>query len=83
MFKPKEVKFYNSQLVCTLNHSPSNKLSISCSAVCSAPQLKIENQGKVYFPPAYAGLYSTQQVGIQNTSRVPVEVKINIGEKYS
>ena len=81
-FQPKETKIYQSQLVCSLNHNSSNKLTINCNGICGQPSLQIENQGKVYFPPAYAGLYSTQKVGLQNKSRVPVDVKLQIPDKY-
>lgn len=49
---------------------------------CYEPTLAISNASKIFFPPSYLGVSSRQKLRIQNTSRIPVEVRWEIPEKY-
>jgi hypothetical protein len=43
----------------------------------------LQNEGKIYFPPSYTGVYSRQKVKVNNLSRIPLKFTIDIPEKYS
>ena len=69
-FIPKEHKAYNINLTCHLNHNHSNSHHLSLHGYCSEPKLELQNEGKVYFPPSFTGVFSRQKVKVQNLSRV-------------
>lgn len=57
-FSPKSSGSYNIHLPCSLNHSSSSQIHLQLIAFCSAPELSLENNGEIYFPPSYLGVYS-------------------------
>ena len=42
----------------------------------------MQNEGKIYFPPSYTGVFSSQKIYIKNLSRIPIEYSIQVPEKY-
>eukprot|EP00828_Plagiopyla_frontata_P018328 TRINITY_DN2353_c0_g1_i13.p1 TRINITY_DN2353_c0_g1~~TRINITY_DN2353_c0_g1_i13.p1 ORF type:complete len:916 (-),score=111.90 TRINITY_DN2353_c0_g1_i13:56-2803(-) len=82
-FTPKTSGSYNIHLPCSLNHSSSSQITLQLIAFCSSAQLTLENNGEIYFPPSYLGVYSQRKLKVHNTSRIPVQFTINIPEKYS
>ncbi|EGR30025.1 hypothetical protein IMG5_144000 [Ichthyophthirius multifiliis] len=82
-FIPSEYKAYNNTLSCYLNHNASNILNLHLHGFCSKPKLSLQNEGKIYFPPSYTGVYSRQKVKIDNLSRITLEYKIYVPPKYS
>ncbi|KAL4426641.1 hypothetical protein ABPG74_018719 [Tetrahymena malaccensis] len=82
-FRPTEYKAYNNVLTCSLNNNSSTTLNLYTHGYCSKPKLHLQNEGKVYFPPSFTGVYSRQKVKVENLSRVTLEYEIKVPEKYS
>ena len=81
-FNPKLPKTYSAKLTCSLNHYMGNLITIHVFGYCSEPKLNLQNEGKIYFPPSFTGVYSRQKIKIQNMARVPIEYNIEIPKKY-
>jgi len=81
-FCPTEAKLYNSTISCQLNQNASNQLHFYLAGFCSEPELVLQNEGKIVFPPSYIGVYSRQKFRIQNISRVLSEYRVKVPEKY-
>ncbi|CAD8141208.1 unnamed protein product [Paramecium octaurelia] len=81
-FVPVENKAYNQTLVCHMNHQSSNQITLQAIGYCSTPSLKLQNDGKVFFPPSFVGVYSRQKITVHNESRVPMSYSIDVPEKY-
>ena len=81
-FNPKSSKVYNQNLACSLNHNMGHLLHINVFGYCSDPKISIQNDGKIYFPPSYTGVYSRQKLKIKNLARIPIEYTIDIPTKY-
>ena len=64
-FVPKEIRAYQQTLSCHLNHQMSNQIHLQCYGYCSSPSLELQNEGKIFFPPSFTGVYSRQKVYIQ------------------
>ncbi|KAM3137891.1 hypothetical protein pb186bvf_009972 [Paramecium bursaria] len=82
-FVPLENKAYNQNLTCHMNHQSSNQISLNVVGYCSSPCLKLQNEGKVFFPPSFVGVYSRQKITVHNQSRVLMQYQVQIPEKYS
>ncbi len=63
-FNPYKLKSYHEVAVCSFNHNLSNQLQIHLYAHCFEPLLRLQNKGKVYFPPSYTGVISRQYFNI-------------------
>ena len=44
--------------------------------ICTPPELKLENEGKIYFAPTFTGVYSKKEYVIENATKTPVNYKI-------
>lgn len=49
---------------------------------CYEPALKLSNNQKMFFPPIFRGLSTTQALQVKNQSRVPVQYEWKVPEKY-
>lgn len=81
-FNPKLAKSYNQTLACSLNHNMGSTLHISVFGYCSEPKISLQNDGKIYFPPSYTGVYSRQKLKMKNLARIPIEYVIEVPNKY-
>ena len=60
----------------------SSNLKLNLVGICTQPELKLENDGKLFFTPTFTGVYSKKQYKIENLSKSKVYYKIKIPEKY-
>ena len=81
-FCPQQPNKYESNILCTLNHSKESVLTVKLTAYCCAPQLAIQNEGKIFFSPSYCGVYSRQKIQIQSLAKIPTEYHVQIPKKY-
>ena len=81
-FNPQLAKGYNQNLTCSLNHNLGHLLHINVFGYCSEPKVFLQNDGKIYFPPSYTGVYSRQKLKIKNLARIPIEYTIEVPDKY-
>ena len=57
-------------------------MHINVFGYCSEPKISLQNEGKIYFPPSYTGVYSRQKIKIKNLARIPIEYSIEVPAKY-
>ncbi len=82
-FNPQSIKQYHEQTSCSFNHMASNQLHIHLYGHSFEPLLKLQNEGKIYFPPSYTGVISKQYFNIQNKSRILLNYEISIPKKFN
>ncbi|KAL4441714.1 hypothetical protein ABPG74_008711 [Tetrahymena malaccensis] len=81
-FAPQKAKKYENQINIVLNHNNSNLKPLSLYGFCSEPLIDIENNGKLFFPPCFLGVYSKQKMKVENRSKINLEFDIVIPDKY-
>ena len=83
-FSPNQsgTKTYTHAISCSLNHNLSDQIIFKLYGYCFEPKLELPNNGELTFPPSYTGVISKQKVKIHNTSRVPLEYRIDVPKKY-
>jgi hypothetical protein len=82
-FAPTHYKQYNSTLVVHLNNSSGSPLNLQLMGICSEPKLRLHNDGRVYFPPTFTGVFTRQDLEIENLSKLPVQFHVEVPEKFS
>jgi len=81
-FSPKQARHFNFTAQCLFNHQSSTLQNIYLSATAYSPQLKLANEGKLFFPPTFIGVSSKQKISVKNDSRIPLEIEWKVPEKY-
>ncbi|EAR97146.2 MSP (major sperm protein) domain protein (macronuclear) [Tetrahymena thermophila SB210] len=81
-FAPQKAKKYEYSINIVLNHNNSNIKPLSLYGFCSEPLVDIENDGKLFFPPSFLGVYSKQKMKVENRSKINLEFDILIPDKY-
>ena len=81
-FSPKQARTFNFTAQCIFNHQSSNIQNIHLSASSYLPQLRLGNQGKLFFPPTFVGVSSKQRLSVKNESRIPLDIEWKVPEKY-
>ena len=64
-FTPSDYKTYKSTVSITLNDMPgSSNVKLHLTGICTQPELKLENEGKLYFTPTSVGVFSKKSYKI-------------------
>jgi hypothetical protein len=79
-FTPREPSLYSHIAHCKLNNSV-DVIKIKLIGYCCQPSLEIDNNGQVFFPPSYVGVFSKQKISFHNRSRIPLNFVINTQNK--
>lgn len=51
--------------------------------ICTEPDLRLENDGKLFFAPTFTGVCTKKEYRITNQSKTKVTYRINVPEKYA
>jgi len=54
---------------------------VNLQGYCYAPDVSFQ-QERIFFPPCYVGVSSTQSFSVKNNSRIPLEYEWRVPEKY-
>ncbi|EGR30774.1 hypothetical protein IMG5_123900 [Ichthyophthirius multifiliis] len=82
-FQPKESQKYETFLQIQFNHQSDNLKKVFLQAFCSKINLKVENEGKLFFSPCFLGVKSKQKFNIWNNSLLNLNFFIEVPPKYS
>jgi len=75
-FSPNQYKVYSSAIVVHFNNSSGSPLSLQLTGVCSEPKLQLHNNGRLYFPPTFTGVFTRQDLEVENLSKLPVQFRV-------
>jgi hypothetical protein len=81
-FSPKEYKIYRSSLSISLNDLPGANTKLSLTGICTEPELRLENQGRIFFAPTFTGVCTKKNFVIENLSKTKVTYRVLVPEKY-
>ena len=71
--------FEDDLLIKFNNLNEINKIKII--GFCSYPNIELENENKLFFPPSYLGVYNKSEYYVYNKSLVESKIFIDIPEK--
>ena len=80
-FSPDEPRVFEKVLNCRLNNA-IDVIRIRLTGYCCNPNLVIDNNNQVFFPPSFLGVHSKQKIAFLNKSRVSLSYAINVGPKH-
>ena len=60
----------------------SSNIKLPLLGICTAPELELQEDGKIFFAPTSVGVYSKKPFKIKNLSKNNVIYNIRIPEKY-
>lgn len=60
----------------------SSNLRIPLLGICTEPEIKLQDEGKIFFAPTSIGVFSKKAFLIENLSKNKVNYKIAVPEKY-
>ncbi len=59
----------------------SSNLRVPLLGICTPPEIRLQEEGKIFFAPTSIGVYSKKLFGIENLSKTRSTYKINVPEK--
>lgn len=80
-FAPRQPCLSTHTLHCRLNNA-IDVIKVRLTGYCCKPELQIDNNCQIFFPPSFLGVHSKQKIGFHNRSRVPLSYVINVPRKY-
>lgn len=60
----------------------SSNLRVPLLGICTPPEIRLQDEGKIFFAPTSVGVYSKKLFAIENLSKTRSTYKINVPEKY-
>ena len=60
----------------------TSNVKIPLLGICTGPEIKIQNEGKLFFAPTSIGIYTKKSMSLENVSKTNVVYRINVPEKY-
>lgn len=51
--------------------------------ICTEPELRLENEGRLFFAPTFTGVCTKKDYNITNLSKTKVTYRIAVPEKYA
>ena len=81
-FQPREARLYEKTLNCRLNNA-IDVIRIKLIGYSCNPNLHIDNNSQLFFPPSFLGVHSKQKISFLNKSRIPLSFAINVAAKNS
>jgi hypothetical protein len=81
-FSPSEYKLYKSSISISLNDLPGAGAKLSLLGICTEPDLRLENDSKLFFAPTFTGVCTKKEYRITNQSKTKVTYRITVPEKY-
>lgn len=70
-------------MVVHLNNSSGSPLNLQLTGLCSEPKLRLYNEGRLFFPPTFTGVFTKQDLEVENLSKLPVQFRVEVPEKFS
>lgn len=65
-----------------MNDLPGSGAKLNLVGICTEPDLRLENEGRLYFAPTFTGVCTKKDYKITNLSKTKITYKVNIPEKY-
>jgi hypothetical protein len=60
----------------------TTNLKIPLVGICTPPEIRLQDEGRIFFAPTSVGVYSKKSYNIENLSKTRSIYKIAIPEKY-
>lgn len=82
-FTPSQYKTYNSTIIAHFNNSSGTPLHLQLTGACTEPKLHLQNEGKLFFPPTFTGVFTRQELEIENLSKLPLQFRVDVPDKFA
>jgi|688.fasta_scaffold1816525_1 hypothetical protein len=56
----------------------SSNVKIPLLGICTPPEIRLQDEGKIYFAPTSIGVYSKKSYNIENLSKTKCTYRVNI-----